>query len=152
MWLNEVFVLSTLLLLLLFFLSVSVKRCFVRERNPRLPPDGRGAHRSRKRTIPPSRRRCRWSGNACHSREYTSQVRRTIFIQSQWEKDLCIRERSLRETEPLVVTFRTEPLKSVESVNPLPPSDAVRKQKNLLLRIFSVQYYHNLKNTTPLKT
>ena len=37
-------------------------------------------------------------------------------------------------------------------INPLPPSDAVRKQKHLFLRIFSVQYSHNLKIITPLET
>jgi len=36
--------------------------------------------------------------------------------------------------------------------NPLLPSDAARKQKNLFQEIFLVQYYYNLKNITPLKT
>jgi len=30
--------------------------------------------------------------------------------------------------------------------NPLPPSDAVRKQKKVFYRIFLVQYYQNFKN------
>ena len=38
------------------------------------------------------------------------------------------------------------------AINPLPPSDAVRKQKKIVKRIFSVNYYHNLKNITPLET
>jgi len=37
-------------------------------------------------------------------------------------------------------------------INPLPPSDAVRQQKKIFLRIFSVQYCLNLKNITPLET
>jgi len=37
-------------------------------------------------------------------------------------------------------------------VCPLPPSDAVQKQKHLFKRIFSVQYCHNLKNITPRET
>jgi len=37
-------------------------------------------------------------------------------------------------------------------VNPLPPSDAVRKQKKVFYRIFLVQYCHALKNITPLET
>ena len=38
-------------------------------------------------------------------------------------------------------------------LNPPPPSDAVRKQgKNIFQRIFLVQYCHNLKNITPLRT
>jgi len=37
-------------------------------------------------------------------------------------------------------------------LNPLPPSDAVRKQKKIFWRIFSVQYFHNSKNITPLET
>ena len=36
-------------------------------------------------------------------------------------------------------------------INPLPASDAVRKQKTILEDL-SVQYCHNLKNITPLKT
>jgi len=39
-----------------------------------------------------------------------------------------------------------------DNLNPLPPSDAVRQQKKIFLRIFSVQYRLNLKNITPLKT
>jgi len=35
--------------------------------------------------------------------------------------------------------------------NPQPASKAVRKQKNLVKRIFLVQYCHNLKNITPLE-
>jgi len=35
--------------------------------------------------------------------------------------------------------------------NPLPPSDAVRKQKKIFKRIF-FQYRLNLKNITPLET
>jgi len=30
-------------------------------------------------------------------------------------------------------------------------SDAIRKQKNLFLRLFPVQYWHSLKNITPWK-
>jgi len=37
-------------------------------------------------------------------------------------------------------------------VNPLPPSDAVRKQKKNILEDFSVWYRHNLKNIIPLET
>jgi len=33
--------------------------------------------------------------------------------------------------------------------NPLPPSDAVRQQKNIFYRLFSVQYCHNLKRYRP---
>jgi len=36
--------------------------------------------------------------------------------------------------------------------NPLPPSDAVRKQKILFWRIFLVQFCQNLKNITLLET
>jgi len=36
--------------------------------------------------------------------------------------------------------------------NPLPLSDAVRKQQKTFYRIFSVQYRHNSKNITPLET
>jgi len=35
---------------------------------------------------------------------------------------------------------------------PLPPSDAVRKQKKIFQRIFSAKYCHNSKNITPLET
>jgi len=34
-------------------------------------------------------------------------------------------------------------------VNPLPPSDAVRKQKKIFQRIFSVQYCHHIKKYHP---
>jgi len=37
-------------------------------------------------------------------------------------------------------------------INPAPPSDAVRQQKKIFLRIFSVQYCLSLKNITPLET
>jgi len=36
-------------------------------------------------------------------------------------------------------------------VNPLPPSDAVRKQKKIFHKIFSVQYGHILKDINPLE-
>ena len=42
--------------------------------------------------------------------------------------------------------FRFRPL------NPPPPSDAVRKRKKILQRIFKVQYFYNSKNITPLET
>jgi len=37
-------------------------------------------------------------------------------------------------------------------INPLPLSDAVRKQKHLFQRIFSVQYSHGIKKKTLLET
>jgi len=37
-------------------------------------------------------------------------------------------------------------------VNPLPHSDAVRKQKNSFQRIFLAQYCLSLKNIAPLET
>jgi len=43
-------------------------------------------------------------------------------------------------------------LHSPYSLNPLPPSDAVRKQKKIFKTIFSVQHCHNLKNITHLET
>ena len=39
-----------------------------------------------------------------------------------------------------------------ETINPLPPTDTVRKQKKIIQRIFSDQYSHSLKNITPLET
>jgi len=36
--------------------------------------------------------------------------------------------------------------------NPIPPSDAVWKQKKNILEDLSVQYFHSLKNITPLET
>jgi len=36
-------------------------------------------------------------------------------------------------------------------LNPLPPSDAVRQQKKIFYRIFSFQYFLNLKNILPLE-
>jgi len=38
------------------------------------------------------------------------------------------------------------------ALNPLPPSDAVRKQKTLFYRTFLVQYCHIFKKFTPLET
>jgi len=37
-------------------------------------------------------------------------------------------------------------------LNAQPPRDAVRKQKNVILRMFLVQYCHPLKDITPLET
>jgi len=39
--------------------------------------------------------------------------------------------------------------KSYPQLNPLPPSDAVWQQKKIFLRIFSVQYYLNVKKYHP---
>ena len=41
---------------------------------------------------------------------------------------------------------------SLGDINPVPPNDAVQKQKKKIHRIFSVQYYHNSKNIIPLAT
>ena len=52
----------------------------------------------------------------------------------------------------LVSSYRREEMiifLSVRNFNPLPPSDAVRKQMEIFLRIFSVQYCHSLKNYHP---
>jgi len=47
--------------------------------------------------------------------------------------------------QPATMTSRNEwtPIHLHNSVNPLPPSNAVRKRKNLFLRIFLVQYCKN---------
>jgi len=37
----------------------------------------------------------------------------------------------------------------IAKINPLPPSDAVRQQKKIFWRIFSVQYCHNIKESHP---
>jgi len=42
--------------------------------------------------------------------------------------------------------------KSFNRINPLLPSDAVRKQNKIFYGIFSVQYCYYLKNITPLET
>jgi len=55
--------------------------------------------------------------------------------------------KDIRRTDELKQQFRES-----TTLNPLPPSDAVRKQENLFYKISSVQYSHNSKNTTPLKT
>jgi len=46
----------------------------------------------------------------------------------------------------------TIPITGLLRLNPLSPSDAVRQQKKIFQRIFSVQYCLNSKNITPLET
>ena len=48
-------------------------------------------------------------------------------------------------------TIQTAIESHLAQVNTLPPSDAVREQKNIFLRIFLVQYCQNLRNITPLE-